>query len=328
MAAGIKGVSHLLMGAEAVVISTHVKPDGDALGSMLGLAEVLERAGKKVICYLEDDVPKNYMFLPGIERIISSSAEVERKTAGCGRVVSVALDCGDIGRLGKCWLLLGRIHPLCVIDHHQSNGGFGDINWVEPDRCSTAEMVCDLVELMGLSFSASSATCLYTGIITDSGSFRYASTSSHTHRVAARLIECGANPGEINAKLYDNYSLGRLRLMQMVLASLEMFFDEQIAVIMVTREMMAGTGTGIEDTEMFINLPRAIGSVQVAVLLKEGKNSVSVSLRSRGRCDVARVALCFGGGGHRMASGFIVKSEELDSVRARLLPIITQRLVG
>ncbi len=328
MTVGIKGISATLMEAEAVVLSAHVKPDGDALGSMLGLAIVLRGAGKKVVCYLEDTVPKSYLFLPGAGDIVDSAAEVEREISDYQRVVSVALDCGDVGRLGKCWLLLARIRPLCVIDHHRGNRGFGDVNWVDPDRCSTAEMVCDLVEMMGLDFSSSSATCLYTGIITDTGSFRYASTTSHTHQLAARLIDCGASPGEINAKLYDNYSLGRLRLMQMVLATLELFADEQIAVIRVTKEMLAETDTGIEDTEMFINIPRAVASVQVAVFIKEGKNSVSVSLRSRGHCDVAKISACFGGGGHTMASGFLVKDRGLDAVWARLLPVIIQRLDG
>jgi phosphoesterase RecJ-like protein len=328
MTSGIKGIADLLTGAETVVLSTHVKPDGDALGSMLGLGEVLERAGKKIICYLEDPVPRSYAFLPGVVSIIDSAVEVRRKTTGCKRVVSVALDCGDIGRLGKCWLLLDRIRPLCVIDHHQGNKGFGDINWVESECCSTAEMVCDLVEFMGLGFTSSSATCLYTGIITDTGSFRYAATTSHTHRVAAHLVDCGASPGEINEKLHDNYSLGRLQLMQMVLTTLELFAGEQIAVIRVTAEMMAETDTGVEDTEMFINLPRSIGSVQVTAFLKEGKNFVSVSLRSRGRCDVAKVAACFGGGGHNKASGFLVKNGGLETVWARLLPIIIQQLDG
>ncbi len=328
MTAGIKAVSDLLMGAEAVVISTHVKPDGDALGSMLGLADVLRRAGKKVVCYLEDAVPKHYMFLPGTDSIIDSSVDVKRETAGYERVVSVALDCGDVGRLGKCWLLLARIRPFCVIDHHRGNTGFGDINWIESNRSSTAEMICDLVEIMGLDFSPPSAVCLYTGIVTDTGSFRYASTSSHTHKVAAHLVDCGADPGEINASLYDNYSLGRLRLMQLVLATLEVFADEQIAVIRATREMMAETGTGAEDTENFINIPMAVGTVQVTVFLKEGENNVSVSLRSRERINVAKVAACFGGGGHAMASGFLVQGRGLDAVWARLLPVIVQRLDG
>ncbi len=328
MIAEIKSIADLLMGSEAVVISTHIKPDGDALGSMLGLADILRRAGKKVVCYIEDAVPAHYMFLPGVGSIIGSPVDLRREIAGYERVVSVALDCGDIGRLGKCWLELARIRPLCVIDHHRSNIGFGDINWVEPDRSSTAEMVYDLVEMLGFEFSPAAATCLYTGIVTDTGSFRYASTSSHTHQAAAHLVACGANPGAINGQLYENYSLGRLRLMQMVLATLEMYVDEKIAVIRVTREMMAETGTGREETENFINLPRAVVTVLVTVFLKEGENNVSVSLRARGHCDVAKIAACFGGGGHAKASGFLVQDERLDDVWTRLLPAIVQRLDG
>ena len=327
MMAGIEELVPLIERAEQVVLITHIKPDGDALGSLFGLADILQGMGKKVFCYLEEEVPHLYGFLPGLEQVETTVEALDHfvQDAG-GDILAIALDCGDMQRLGKSGPLLRKIHPFVVIDHHKGNNGFGDLSWVEAHRSSTGEMVCDLARALGQELSASAATCLYTAIVTDTGSFRYASTSGHTHRVAAALVERGARPGFINEKLYDCYPLGRLRLMQHVLTTLAMFADEQIAVISVTNKMLAETGTTLDDTENFINLPRAVKSVRVAVFLKEGPDCVSVSLRSRGCCDVSKVAVRFGGGGHVRASGFRSNGLTLDQVRAQLLPFLIEQL--
>ncbi|HEB68847.1 MAG TPA: bifunctional oligoribonuclease/PAP phosphatase NrnA [Desulfobulbus sp.] len=327
MMAGIEELVGLIQGAGQVVLVTHVKPDGDALGSLFGLADILQGMGKRAFCYLEEEAPHLYGFLPGIEQTETTIESLEHFVGAAGqKVLVIALDCGDKERLGKSGPLLRKIHPFVVIDHHKGNNGFGDLSWVEPHRSSTGEMICDLARALGQELSTSAATCLYTAIATDTGSFRYASTTSHTHRVAADLVERGARPGMINEKLYDCYPLGRLRLMQLVLTTLTMFADEQVAVISVTAEMLEQTGTTLEDTENFINLPRAVKTVRVAVFLKEGQGAVSVSLRSRGCCDVSRVAVRFGGGGHVRASGFRSSGLSLDQVREQLLPVLIEQL--
>ncbi len=327
MKAGIEDLVVHLQQAQQIVLITHIKPDGDALGSMLGLADILRQMEKSVLCYLEEPVPHLYRFLPGWQQAETSFAKVEEFVDSGGQdVLAVVLDCGDMARLGKKGPQLRKIHPFVVIDHHKGNNGFGDLSWVEPGRSSTAEMICDLAGAMGQHFSPAAATCLYAAIATDTGSFRYESTSSHTYRVVARLVDCGAQPGDINEKLYDSYSLGRLQLLQQVLATLEFFADDRVAVISVSESMMADTGTTLEDTEDFINLPRVVESVQVAVFLKEGSNSVSVSLRSRGNVDVSQVAQMFGGGGHARASGFRQNGLALDAVRASLLPALVKEL--
>ena len=327
MKAGIKELITLLRQADFVVLTTHIKPDGDALGSLFGLADILQQMGKTVCCYFEEEIPLLFQFLPGWEQAETSFDAVKdfADTAGEG-VLAIALDCGDMQRLGKRGPKLREIHPFMVIDHHKGNNGFGDLSWVEPDRSSTGEMICDLAEAMGQDLSPAAATCLYTAIATDTGSFRYEATSSHTYQVVAGLVEAGARPGEINEKLYDSYPLGRLQLMQQVLATLKMFADERIAVIFVSREMFEQTGTTVEDTEDFINLPRAVETVQVAVFIKEGKSMVSVSLRSRSSCDVSLVAARFGGGGHARASGFQKNGVTVDEVRAQLLPVLIKQL--
>lgn len=326
---GIEGPSGLIARSEEIVLVTHIKPDGDALGSLLGLADALRSTGKRVLCYLEEEVPELYRFLPGAAQVETSLSAVRDflRTVD-DEVAVIALDCGDLNRLGRSGPVLRKIHPFAVIDHHKGNPGFGDVNWIEPHRSSTGEMIVDLVDGLGVRLSPRAATCLYTALVTDTGSFRYASTSSHTYRVAAHLVECGAEPGKINEQLYDNYPLKRLLLMQQVLGTLRMFADDRIGVICVSRSMLEQTGASLADTENFINLPRAVNTVQVAVFFKEGENMISVSLRSRGGCDVSIVAARFGGGGHALASGFRADGISLDDLQNKVLSELLLQLDG
>jgi phosphoesterase RecJ-like protein len=321
--AAVQQAGHLLL-------STHYNPDGDALGSLLGLADILESLGKRVFRYLEKPVPSLYRFLPGCGQIQTDMAKVrEFVNQAEDDLLSVCLDCGDIKRLGQYSSELSTFRPLLVIDHHKGNEGFGDVCWIEPHRSSTAEMIYDLAVALRANISTRAAECLYTGISTDTGSFCYDSTSSHTFAVAGELIERGARPDSIASNLYDKYTLGRLRLMQEVLATLEMHERDRIAVIRVTKNMLDRTFTTMEDTEYFINLPRSVSSVRVAVFFKEiDADQVSVSLRAKGLCDVSLVAARFGGGGHRNASGFRIQGKNIEEVRDALLPLLRQETQG
>ena len=323
-----EGVLALVRDRSHCLLMTHCNPDGDALGSLLGLAEVLESLGKRVFSYLEEPVAPMYRFLPGAGRTQTDMARVREfvDQAGDG-LVSVCLDCGDEKRLGRESRELMSFRPLVVIDHHQGNAGFGDGHWIEPHRSSTGEMIVDLAAALDADLTPRAAECLFAAISADTGSFRYDSTSTHTFQVAAELVRCGARPANVAGNLFDNYSLGRVRLMQEVLATLEMHERDRIAVIRVTRNMLERTFTTMEDTEQFINFPRAIRSVRVAVFLKEvAEDLVSVSLRAKGQCDVSLVAARFGGGGHRNASGFRVRGVRLDTLRDELLPMLAEAM--
>ena len=311
-----------------IVLATHVRPDGDALGSLLGFADILEGMGKRVVCYLEEPVSDLYSFLPRRDQVATDLSQVLAFVSECGGdIMGICLDCGDLERLGKNGPELKKIHPFLVIDHHQGNNGFGDIAWIESHRSSTGEMIYDLAVEMGAEVSKDAANCLYTAIVTDTGSFQYDSTTDHTFAVAGNLVACGVQPSVISQRLYDNATFGRLQLMQRVLATLESFFDDQVAVIRVSLEIMLATGTTLEDCEGFINLPRSVSGVRVAVFLKESDGRVvSVSLRAKGDCDVATVAARFGGGGHRNAAGFRMGDQSLEQVRDILLPVLEQAL--
>ncbi len=325
-----KQVAQTISATGNFVLATHVRPDGDALGSLLGFADILEGMGKRVVCYLEEPVSGLYSFLPHLSQVETDLAPVFAFVRECGDdIMGICLDCGDLERLGKSGPELKKIHPFLIIDHHQGNSGFGDLAWIEPHRSSTGEMIYDLAVEMDAHISKEAADCLYTAIVTDTGSFQYDSTSDHTFAVAGNLVACGVQPAVISQHLYDNATFGRLLLMQRVLATLESFFDNRVGVMRISREMLHATGTTLEDSEGFINLPRSVADVRVAVFLKESdeqKLYVSVSLRAKGDCDVAAVAAKFGGGGHRNAAGFRMGDRSMQQVCDILLPVLEQVL--
>ncbi len=314
-------ISGPLSRAGNVLIACHVFPDADALGSQLGLGEILESLGKKVYYYCQDPVSRMFEFMPGYEKLRVDLPDINRFDA------AVAVDCGDRFRLGHEMEALLRIEPFLVIDHHAGHKDFGNIRWVEADRSSTAEMIYDLAQALDAEISYNAAFCLYTAMVSDSGSFKYESTSAYTFHVAGHLLDRGVMPAEVAGKLYDNFSVHRLRLLENVLGSLELYADEQIAFIYATNEMFAATGTKPEDTEEFISLPRALRSVKVAAFLKESPGGfIKVSLRAKGECDVSRVAAEFGGGGHKNAAGYRLKDRTMAAIRDELLQKLKQGL--
>jgi phosphoesterase RecJ-like protein len=300
--------------AKNILIATHVFPDGDALGSLLALGEILESLDKKVYLYCEESASHLYDFMPGCEKV-----QNELPTA-MSFDAAVAVDCGDRYRLGHAADNFEAIHPFIVIDHHAGHKEFGDISWVEADRSSTGEMIFDLAMALGADISYDAAYCLFTAIVSDSGSFKYESTTAYTFQVAGQLLSKGVEPSDVAGKLFDNYSAKRLHLLEKVLGSLELYDSGTIAMIFATDEMFAETGAKREDTEDFINLPRSLRSVQVVAFFKETQNGyIKVSLRAKGECDVSQLATKFGGGGHRNAAGYRKDDSTIAEVRSELL---------
>ncbi len=314
-------IVEILKKAGRVLIVTHVFPDGDALGSQLALGFALEAAGKEVYLYSEEGVPHILDFLPGTERL--NTRLPDHATFDC----AVALDCGDKRRLGDGAEQLLSHKPFIAIDHHAGHQTFADVTWVDQYRSSTGEMIYDLLRLLDFEISPATAYCLYTAILTDTGSFKYESTTAHTLRVAADLLDYGVKPAEICGHIFDNYSKNRLQLLQEVLGSLSLHAGDKIAFISVTPELLQRTGTTPADTELFINFPRSMKTVKVAVFLKKTADDlVGVSMRAKGEVDVAQVARDFGGGGHRNAAGFKITHASLAQIKeqllAKLLPLV------
>jgi bifunctional oligoribonuclease and PAP phosphatase NrnA len=310
------------------VLVTHVHPDGDAIGSLLAMESLLKQMGKRVFAYLDEPVSHLYDFLPGSRRLTSDINKLQAFVEEAGTsLAAIALDCGEADRVGDFKDKFLQISPFLVIDHHLSHGNFGDYRWVEPGRSSTGEMVYELGETLGVKPSYEGAFALYVAISTDTGSFRYECTGARTFEIAGKLVEGGIKPGEISSLIYDNYSPERLDLMQMVLETLDLHEDNQIACIHVTREMFEKSGAPVQDVEGFVEYPRSIKTVKVAAFFKETKSDmISVSIRAKGDCNVASVAQQFGGGGHRNAAGCRFPGESIESVRGKVVAQIRAEL--
>ncbi len=310
------------------VLLTHIHPDGDALGSLFGLADVLQAMGKRVFPYLDQPVSHLYDFLPGTGQVNCSLDELEQFRAQAGSdLATIILDCGEDERVGKDKEVLMDTMPLIVVDHHRSHQVYGDHRWVDAQRSSTGEMVFEIVAALGQRLSPEAAFNIYVAIATDTGSFRYDCTSSRTLEIAAKLVQCGVQPAQVAASIYDNFSPGRLKLLQLVLGTLDLSENDQLACIHVTAAMFSKSGTVMQDVEGFVDFPRAIRTVQVAVFLKETEDQrISVSIRGKGAIDVADIAKQFGGGGHRNAAGCRFNDLSLDAVRERLHRTIAERL--
>ena len=311
-----------------IVLFTHSHPDGDALGSLFGLADILESLGKKVFCFLAEEVSHLYDFMPDVGKARTRMEEYRAFIAAAGaNVMSIALDCGDADRLGKAKKEFLQISPFVVIDHHQSHSEFGTARWVEPGRSSTGEMVYELAMALGVQVSYTCAYNLYVAICTDTGSFRYEGTRPRTMQIASELLEKGVRPEEVCGHLYDNFSRERLKLMEMVLSTLSLFKAEQFAFMHVTEQMMQQSGATLQDVEGFIDLPRSLRSVKVAVFIKEaGDGFISVSMRAKGECDVAEIAKLFDGGGHRNAAGYRCHGKSVDTVRDEIIAVLAKAM--
>ena len=286
-----------------VVLSGHVQPDADALGSMLALAEGLRRRGARVLATFPDPftLPPSLGWIPGAEGLVPSSAVPGSPD------VFVSLDAASPGRLGELAPLLDSARLSVVVDHHASNPGFGTVCVVDPAAPATATVVADLLDGLGVRLDRQIATCLYAGLAADTGSFRFASTGPDTHELAARLLATGIDHADISRRLFDTAPFGWLRLLSVVAgrAVLEPEVGDGLVWTWSSAAEAAEYALPAEQLEALVDVVRATEEADVAVVLKgQDDGAWAVSMRSRGRTDLARVALALGGGGHRLAAGF------------------------
>ncbi len=286
-----------------VVLSGHVQPDADALGSTLALAEGLRRRGARVVATFPAPfvLPASLAWLPGADGLVPS----DRLPTDPALVVS--LDAADARRLGDVAAVLAAAPASLVVDHHASNPGFGTVRLIDPDAAATVVLVADLLEGLGVELDATLATCLYAGLAADTGSFRFANTAPGTHRLAARLLETGIDHARISQRLFDSAPFGWLGLLSAATgrATLEPTTGSGLVWTWATVAEAAEHGLAADHLEALVDVVRAAEEADVACVLKGADDgSWSVSLRSRGGTDVSAVAQALGGGGHRMAAGF------------------------
>jgi phosphoesterase RecJ-like protein len=297
-----------------------MQPDGDNIGSSLALCLALKKLGKKVVFVIDDNVPELYRFLKG-----AREAEKPSSVEEIDFDLLIALDCGDLERLGKAAQLVSKT-KLVNIDHHISNTKFGEMNLVEENASATAEIVYKLIKSMGIFIDKDIADCIYTGIVTDTGMFQYSNTSEETHSITAELIIAGVSPSDIFNKIYQNSPKEKVLLLGEALKSLEFFNNDMVSCISISKAQVDNIAEEDIDTEGIVNLGRDIFGVEVAIFLKQKEtNLVKVSLRSKTYIDVSIIAKDFGGGGHIRAAGCAVEGS-LESVKQQILEAIQKQI--
>lgn len=280
------------------LIVSHVHPDGDTISSSLAIALILKRLGKSYSLINENHIPDKFNFLPDINSI-SLISNNERKFS-----YIITVDVADFSRAGQINQLLNSEYHLLNIDHHPTNDNFGEVNLVSSSAAATVEVIYDLINKMKLSIDQDLATCIYTGLLTDTGGFRYSNTSSKVFRIAAELIEYDISPSKITQAALETISLDHINILKVALNSIE--FDESGLISWIVLDLSEITREiDNEDTEGIINYARNITGVEVGILFKKlNANTIKVSLRSNNVIDVGAIAKSFGGGGHTRAAGY------------------------
>ncbi|MBI3595262.1 MAG: bifunctional oligoribonuclease/PAP phosphatase NrnA [Nitrospirae bacterium] len=308
------------------MVTTHMSPEGDALGSSLALALFLKQLGKNAKVVIRDPIPYFLEFLPEKNMIYQSPA-----IEGQYDVICVC-DCGDVARTGYFKNPApGQKIPypskeVINIDHHVTNKGFGTVNWIEGEASATGEMIYDLIVALKGTLTPSIATAIYTTVITETGSFHYSNTTEKMFKIAAECVSKGIDVNQIAKGIFDTSSKSRLALLGKVLESLDVSSDGRIASVSVAGAMFKQTGTTAEDTENFVNYPRSIKGVEVAILFREvNPAEYKVSLRAQKALDVSEIAESFGGGGHKKAAGCTVQGS-LKEVREKVMKAIETRM--
>lgn len=308
--AAIAAIRDAIVSRHRFVLSSHARPDGDAIGSQLALALALDALGKDVTIVNRDPVPGPFRSFPGVDRVRVAERVDEVFDA------AIVLECGALDRTGVDGL---QRSFLINIDHHAGNTAFGAVNWFDGSAAACAEMVFDLIQALGAPLTPAIATHVYVGILTDTGSFHFSSISARTFDICRQLVDAGVDPPRVARTVFDNNTLGRLKLFGAVLSSIQLAEEGRVAVLHIDRAMAQEAGGTYEDTEGLINLPLTVREIKASVFFKEiGTAEYRVSLRSKGAIDVALVARQFGGGGHRNAAGCGV-SGTLDECRGRVL---------
>lgn len=309
-------------------ISTHIHPDGDAIGSELALAYMLRSLGKRFRILNESPLPDLYHFLPGVcQAHAMNGASLPLSAADRPRHL-VSLDCGSRERLGRVATEF-RFDTVINIDHHITNTLFGDLNWVDSETSSTAEILYEVLTMLEIPLAVDLAVCLYTGILTDTGNFNYANTSSRCHRLVSRMIEeGGVDPAAVSRSLYRSESIARLKIKAMVIQNITTSPGGKVAWGAITREMRRQAGADFLDTLDAVTLPISLEGIRVGMLFREMDNGeTKVSFRSDETTDVSSLAIRFGGGGHPQAAGCSI-GMDLEKTRELIVPLVVDLIEG
>ena len=316
-------VVELIESKRRFAITSHIRPDGDGLGSSLGLYWLLRALDKEPEVIMHDPVPQAYRRLPGADEV--------RVTPRVDRAYDAVfvIECSDVTRPG-----LENLAEQTVvnIDHHSTTSPFGTINWIDSTASACGEMVYNLCKALGVRPSKEFAECVYTALVTDTGSFHYSNTTDRTFKVASELVRLGVKPAKVSQSVFYNYPWGKIELMSRVLSTARRDPTGRVAWLRQTLAMQAEAGASDEDADGFVNYPLSCGEIEAVAFLKETEPGFyRVSLRSKGEVNVARVAERFGGGGHRNAAGCALRGDWDEAERtivAHLVGAVERRANG
>ena len=320
----LKRAAALIKKHKRFLISSHTSPEGDALGSELAFYCLLKKLGKEAFIVNEDPLPAEYSFFPFKDSIKLYNPGLKDIDFDC----MVVLDCTDLNRTGLVQQINRGDRPVINIDHHISNKVFGSVNWVEPKASSASELVFKLYKEMRVPLDEDSSLLLYAGILTDTGSFRYSNTSSFTHKAAAELLSFNINANQIYKNIYENIPFSDIQVLTKALVDIHRINAGKIAWLEVPAKLLRHKKLSFDLTDHLLGFIRAIKGVEVAVIFKENlgvRDEIRVNLRSTGLADVNKIALAFGGGGHKTASGCTVRGK-LALVRKKVIAKIRQSL--
>ncbi len=294
----VQNIVEAIRHSRTVLVVSHEGPDGDAVGSSLGMAAFLRAVGKQVTVHLADPVPELYRFLPGAEQVTATIPDQDYDLA-------FVLDVGEFRRAGMQFGSFKRIGQTINLDHHLTCENFGVYNLIDTEAAATGLLVWRIAAAYGFTADYGTALCLYVAILTDTGSFRYSNANREAFETAGLLMEQGGlNAWSVSEKLFESQPRKRLELLSRVLPTLEFVRNGQVASVAVTLDMYAATGTDAELTDGFVNYPRSVAGVEVAILFRQlEERRFKIGFRSKGTVNVALLAQGFGGGGHHNAAG-------------------------
>ncbi|MBV9217617.1 MAG: bifunctional oligoribonuclease/PAP phosphatase NrnA [Acidobacteria bacterium] len=307
-------VVELIENKDNFAITTHIKPDGDGIGSSLGLCWLLRSLGKNAEVVMNGGIPQAYSGLPGVDQIQNVSSVNGKYDA------VFVIECSDLARPG----IEGLEDQFTVnIDHHATCEHFGTINWIDSTASAVGEMIYNLCKAIGGRITPEIAECVYLALVADTGSFRYSNTSDRTLKVASELVKAGAKPAKVGEAVYNSYPWSRIELMRQVLDTVKRDGTGRIAILRQTLAMGEEAGSVDGDNNGFVNIPLAAKDIVAVIYMREiGKDQFRASLRSRGNINVAKVAEQFGGGGHKNAAGLSINGP-WDEAEATLITAVS-----
>lgn len=297
-----------------LLVTTHVHPDGDAVSSLLAFGFLCERLGRQSVSAMADPIPDRFRFLPGANRVVVTQEHPLLQKFDA----AVILDAGNLDRIGNLETCLAPSARIVNIDHHISNGRFGQVNILHLEAGATSQILFDIFVDFGFTPTPEEATCLYAGILTDTGRFRFANTTARALEIASQLVELGADPALITERIYYEIPPEDVHKMRRALETLEMFAGGEVCTLFLSSDAQ------VQDSDALVDLALSIQGVEVALLFSEmGDGRVRISLRSKNRVNVSKLAEHFGGGGHFKAAGLRMRGT-MEGARERLLPVVIE----